>query len=169
MLDVDADKAEVIVTKGTVTFRRRSEGHLPSVQAFGLEDTPDAVAIEVRQEMGDDEGGVVEWEVGGAPQAADDGASFFSGFPRELVWAGGVVKAIRGASLAPFAHGLGADAVTLRDDAAGFDGAGEAAQGFACAARGRAAEGISARVAGVVRAFGWMCSMGHSCPRAVLA
>jgi hypothetical protein len=27
---------------------------------------------------------------------------------------------------------------------------------------------ISARVAGVVRAFGWMCSMGHPCPDATI-
>ncbi len=35
----------------------------------------------------------------------------------------GPVEAVTGAALAPFAHGLGADAVALGDGAAGFGGA----------------------------------------------
>ena len=41
----------------------------------------------------------------------------------------GAIKAICGASLAPLADSFGADAVALRDDAAGFYGAGDLGAG----------------------------------------
>src|SRR4051794_17660664 len=55
------------------------------VQSFGLEDTPNAVAVEVRQEVADDKGQVIEREVGGATQGADKGAFLFGGLPRQPV------------------------------------------------------------------------------------
>jgi hypothetical protein len=83
MLDVDVDEAKVVVAEGTLSLGRAfGEKLCPSVQTFGLEDAPDAVAVKVRQEMGDDKGEIVEREVGGTPQAADNSALFFSGFPR---------------------------------------------------------------------------------------
>lgn len=82
VLDVDADDAEVVVAERALALGRLVEHGLgPSVQAFGLEDAPDAVAVEVRQEVADDEGEVVEWEVGAAPQGADYGALFLSRLP----------------------------------------------------------------------------------------
>ncbi len=130
MPDVDVDEAKVVVAEGNLAFGRAfGERLCPSVQTFGLEDTPDAVPVEVRQEVGDDEGEIIEREVGGAPQAADDGTLFFGGLPRELVRTGRAIEAIRGASLAPLAHGLGADAVALGDDAAGLHGASDLGAG----------------------------------------
>ncbi len=73
--------------------------------------------------MGDDEGEVVEWEVGGAAQGADDGTLLLSGLPGQAVRTGGAVQAVGDATLAPLAHGLGADAVALGDGAAGLGGA----------------------------------------------
>ncbi len=46
------------------------------------EDTPDAVAVEMGQEVGDDEGQVIEGEVGAAAECADYGALLVTGFPR---------------------------------------------------------------------------------------
>ena len=67
------DEAKVIVMEAALAFSEPVCGGIrPAVQALGLEDAPDAVAVEVRQEMADDEGEVIEREVGGTPQAADD-------------------------------------------------------------------------------------------------
>ena len=48
-------EAEVIVLEGALAFGglRRCR-FKATVEAFGLEDAPDAVAVEMRQEMGDD-------------------------------------------------------------------------------------------------------------------
>ena len=126
MLDVDVDEAEVVVAEGTLAFDRPlGDGLWSAVQALGLEDAPDAVAIKMRQEVADDEGEIIEREVRGSPQGADDGALLFSGFPGQLVRAGGPVETVCGAALAPLAYGLGADAVALSDGAAGFGGSGD--------------------------------------------
>ncbi len=125
VLDVDVDEAEVIVTEAALAFSGPVCGSFwPAVQALGLEDVPDTVTVEVRQEMADDEGEVVEREVGGTPQAADDGALLLSGLPRQLVRASGTVEAVCYATLAPLAHSFGADAVTLGYNAAGLAGTG---------------------------------------------
>ena len=97
----------------------------PAVQALGLEDAPDAVAVEVWQKVRDNECEVVEREVGGAPQGANDGALLLGSFPGQPARAGGAVEAIVGATLAPLAHGLGADAIALGYNAAGLAGAGD--------------------------------------------
>jgi hypothetical protein len=55
MLDVEMHKAEVVVLERALAFGRLCRYWLgPAIEAFGLEDAPDAVAIEMRQEMGDD-------------------------------------------------------------------------------------------------------------------
>lgn len=126
MLDVDMDKAKVVVAEGTLALGGTVRGRLfPAVQAFCFEDAPDAVAIEMRQEMRDDEGEVIEREVGGTPQRADDGALLFCGFPGQPVRSGGAVEAVFRAAFAPFAHRFGADAVSLGDNAAGLGGSGD--------------------------------------------
>ena len=53
MLDVDMHEAEVVVLEGALAFGRLCRCRLgaASVQALGLEDAPDAVAIEMRQEV----------------------------------------------------------------------------------------------------------------------
>lgn len=75
MFDVDVDKAKVVVAESALALGGPiGDGLWPAIQAFGLENAPDAVAIEMRQEVADDEGEVVEREVGGASKGADDGA-----------------------------------------------------------------------------------------------
>ena len=126
VLEVDVDEAEVVVMECALALGGLVGDRLWSaVQSFGLEDAPDAVAVEVRQEMRDDEGEVVEGEIGRASQGADDGALLFGRLPGQPVRAGGAVEAIRGAALAPLAHGLGADAVAPGHGAAGLAGTGD--------------------------------------------
>ena len=104
------------------------------MDAFRLEDAPDAVAIKVRQEVTDNKGRVVEWEVGGSPHSTNDGPLFLGCLPRPLVRASGGIEAIRNAALAPLAHGLGADAVALGHDTAGFHRASDPDPGGGCGA-----------------------------------
>ena len=75
VLDVDMDEAEVIGAEAALAFGGPvCGGFCPAVQALGLEDAPDAVAVEMRQEVAHDEGEVIQGKVGGTTQAADDGA-----------------------------------------------------------------------------------------------
>src|ERR1700752_940454 len=123
MLDVDMDEAEIIVLECPLALGwafRRWFG--PAAQALSLQDAPDAVAIEVRQEVRDDEGEVIEREVGGAAQGADNGPFLFAGLPWQPMGACRVVQAVRRAPLAPLAHGLGADAVAPRQHPGRFGG-----------------------------------------------
>jgi len=93
LLDVDVHEAEVVVTEGAVALGEFAGGGLwPAVQVLCLEDALDAVAVEVRQEVADDEGEVVEREVSGASQGADDGALLFGCLPVQLMGAGGAVE-----------------------------------------------------------------------------
>jgi hypothetical protein len=100
-------------------------GRRAAAQALGPEDAVDVVAVEVRQEVGDDEGELVEREAGGAAQRADHGALLLARLPGQLARAAGAVLALGRAALAPLADGLGADAVALGQDAAGFARAGD--------------------------------------------
>jgi hypothetical protein len=124
-------------------------GRRPAAQARGLEDAVDVVAVEVRQEVGDHEGEVVEREAGGPAQGADHGALLLAGLPGQPAGTAGMVPAVLGSALAPLADGLGADA----------EAAGQLAVGSAERA-------ISARTAGVVRALGWIESIRPSPPPA---
>jgi hypothetical protein len=83
----------------------------PAAQARRLEDAVDVVPVEVRQEVGDDEGEVVEREAGGAAQLADHGALLLARLPGQPARAAGAVPAALGPAPAPLADGLGADAV----------------------------------------------------------
>src|SRR5829696_8269018 len=79
----------------------------------------------MRQEMGDDEGEVVEREPGGMAQRTDDGALLLTGLPRQRVGPGRAVLAVGGPALAPLADGLGRDAVTLGQHAGALVRAGD--------------------------------------------
>ena len=64
VLDVDVDEAEVVVLERALALGGPLRNRLgPAAQPLGLEDAPDAVAIEVRQEVGDDEGQIIKGEV----------------------------------------------------------------------------------------------------------
>jgi hypothetical protein len=99
----------------------------------------------VRQEVGDDEGEVVEREAGGRAQLAHHGALLLGGLPGQLAGTAGAVPAIGRTALAPLADGLRGDAEALGQ-----------------LARGLAERAISARTAGVVRALGWIASIRPS-------
>src|SRR3954451_18735738 len=69
VLDVDVHEAEVIVLEAALAFgglRRCWLG--AAIEALGLENAPDAVAVEMRQEMCNDKCQVIEREVGDATQ-----------------------------------------------------------------------------------------------------
>jgi hypothetical protein len=125
-LDVDVHEAEVVVLEGALApLGLVRGGRPPPVQAFGPQDAPDAVAVEVRQEVGDHEGEVVEGEVGRPAQRADHGPFLLGGLPGQPMRPGGMVEAVPGPALAPLADGLGADAEAPGQDAGGLAGAGD--------------------------------------------
>ena len=84
VLDVDVHEAEVVVLEraalALALLRRRQ-----AAQPFGLEDAVDGIAVEMRQEVGDHEGQVIERKAGGLAQGADDGPLLLGGFPGQLV------------------------------------------------------------------------------------
>jgi hypothetical protein len=100
-------------------------GGRPAAQPLGPEDAVDVVAVEVRQEVGDDEGELVEREAGGATQGAHHGALLLGGLPGQPVRPAGAVPALGRAALAPLADGLGADPVALGQHAGALAGAGD--------------------------------------------
>src|SRR4051794_10395228 len=69
------------------------------VGPFGLEDAVDRVPVQVRQDMREDEGEVVEREASGAAQRADDGTLFLTGLPGQLVGSRRAVLAVGGPRL----------------------------------------------------------------------
>src|SRR5215213_4192264 len=96
------DEAEVVVLERALAFGRLCRYWFgPAIEAFGLEDAPDAVAVEMRQEMGDDEGQLIEGEVGDPAQRADNGPLVLRCLPRQAVWPGRVVQAIGCTAPAP--------------------------------------------------------------------
>src|SRR3712207_2383423 len=97
LLDVDVDEAEVVVAELALTLpptlvgvEGRQVGQ--AMQALGSQDAPDAVPVQVRQEVAQREGQVVEREAGGAADRADDGALLFGGPPGQPVRPGRVVE-----------------------------------------------------------------------------
>jgi SRSO17 transposase len=121
VLDVDVHEAEVVVPELALAPLRPLRGRWgPTAQPLGPEDAPDAVAVEVGQEVGDHEGQVVEGEVGGPAQRADYRTLLFRGLPGQLVRPGRMVEAVLWAALAPLADGLGADAEAAGQDAGGL-------------------------------------------------
>src|SRR3954470_3779620 len=130
VLDVDMHEAEVIVLEGALAFgglRRCWLG--AAIEALGPEDAPDAVAVEVGQEMCNAKREVIEREVGDPAQRADNGALLLGGLPGQLVRPGRVVQAVCRPPLAPLADSLGGDAIALGEDAAALVGAGDLGTG----------------------------------------
>ena len=111
-------------------------GRRPAAQARGLEDAVDVVAVEVRQEVADHEGEVIQREAGGATQRAYHGALLLARLPGQLVRAAGAVPALGRPAFAPLANGLGADAV------APGQLAGELARAGDLVAHGRGGAGV---------------------------
>src|SRR2546423_11616856 len=119
-------EAEVIVLEGALAFGGLCRCWLgPAVEALGLEDAPDAVAIEMRQEMRNDKRQVIEREVGDPTQRADNGALRLGCLPGQLVRPRRLVQAVCRPPLAPLADGLGGDPIALGKDAAALMRAGD--------------------------------------------
>src|SRR5690348_12244144 len=130
VLDVDVHEAEVIVLEGALAFGGLRRGRFgAAIEARGLEDAPDAVAVEMRQEMCNDKGQVIEREVGDPAQHADNGALRLGCLPGQLVRPRRMVQAVCRTPLAPLADGLGGDAIALGEDAAALVGAGDLGAG----------------------------------------
>ena len=124
VLHVQVDEAELVLLELGRGLLGRGGGR-PAAQARGLEDAVDVVPVEVRQEVADHEGEVVEREAGGAAQRAHHGALLLARLPGQLVRAAGAVPALGRPALAPLADGLGADAVALGQHAGGLARAGD--------------------------------------------
>src|SRR3954471_21023968 len=85
----------------------------------------DRIPVQVRQEVGNHEGEIVEWEAGGTAQGADHGALLLARLPRQLARAAGAVPALRRPTLAPLADRLGADTVARGQDTRALARAGD--------------------------------------------
>src|ERR1700753_204505 len=123
-------EAEVVVLEGALAFDRLCRWRFgAAIEARGLEDAPDAVAVEMRQEMCNDKRQVIEREVGDPAQHADNGAFRLGCLPGQLVRPCRVVQAVCRTPLAPLADGLGGHAIALGEDAGALMGAGDRGPG----------------------------------------
>jgi len=111
----------------------------PAAQARRLEDAVDVVPVEMRQEVADHEGEVIQREAGGPTQFADHGALLLARLPGQPVRAAGTILAGGRAALAPLAADrLGADPVALGQDTGALARAGD----LGAHGRGRAGIGM---------------------------
>jgi len=124
VLHVHVDEAELVLLE-LARGLLGGGGPRQAPQARGLEDAVDVVAAEVGQEVGDDEGEVVEREAGGAAQLAHDRPLLLARLPGQLARPAGAVAAVGRPALAPLADGLGADAVAPGQLAGGLARAGD--------------------------------------------
>ena len=124
VLDVDVDEAEIVVLEraalALALLRRRQ-----AAQPLSLEDAVDRIAVEMRQEVRDDEGQIIERKAGGLAQSTDDRPLFLRGFPGQLVRPAAMVLAVLHPAFAPLADGLGAHAEALGQHAGGLCRAGD--------------------------------------------
>jgi hypothetical protein len=119
MFDVEVHEAEIILLEGaSLPFSLLRRWQPP--QAFGLEDAIDGIAVEMRQEMRDHEGEVIERKAGGAAQRTDDRPLFLGGFPGQRVRPAGAVLAVCGPALAPLADRLRIHPIALGQDTGGL-------------------------------------------------
>ena len=123
-LHIQVHKADLVLLEGAVRFAGAISGR-QAVEAFGLEDAVDRIAVQMRQEVRDDKGEVIEGEAGGAPQGADDGPFLLARLPGQLVRSGRAVLTVLRSALAPLADGLGGNTVALGQDAGALVGTGD--------------------------------------------
>src|SRR5215210_1502837 len=117
-------EAEVIVLEASHRLARAA-GWREAPQALGFEDAVDRIPAQMRQEVGDDEGQIIEREAGGTAQGADHRPLLLAGLPRQPVRTAGAVPAVLRSALAPLADGLGGDAIALGQRARRLSRAGD--------------------------------------------
>src|SRR3954468_2723507 len=78
VLHVDVDEADLVGLEAAVRLSRALGGR-QAVEALGLEDAVDRVPVQMRQEVREDEGEVIEGKAGGAAERAHDGALLIAG------------------------------------------------------------------------------------------
>jgi len=115
VLHVDVHETEIVVLEGPVRLARPACGR-QAAQALGFQNAVDRVTVEMRQEMRDHKGEVIQRKARRTTQRADNGPLLLTGLPRELVRAAGAILTVRRPALAPLADGLGRDAIALRQD-----------------------------------------------------
>ncbi len=119
VLDVHVHEAKIVVFESSaLPFALMSGGQ--AAQAFGFEDAVDRIAVEMRQEVRDDEGEIIKRKAGGLAQGTDDGAFLLGGFPGQLVWPAAMILAVLRPALAPFADRFGAHTEALGQHAGGL-------------------------------------------------
>lgn len=135
MLDVDVDISQVIISErsGAASCLCSLFGW-PTIEASILENAPDAVTVQVRQEMPQDKGQIIKAEFGCLAQMANDRPLFLTGFPGKPFGAAGPVATVIDAAFAPFTHRLVADPIPTSQRAGRFRGTSDfLSHGRSCA------------------------------------
>lgn len=89
---IDMNEAQVVVAELALAADGMGAGcRWAPVESLGPEDVPDAVAVEVGQEVPDNEGQLIEAEARWSAELADNGALFLFGAPGQSLGAAGVV------------------------------------------------------------------------------
>ena len=109
------DEAKIVVLEGPIWLAGAACGR-QTAQALGFQDAVDRVTVEMRQEVADHKGQVIQGKARRTPQGAHKGPLFIRGCPGQLVRAAGAVLAVGRPALAPLADGLGRDAIALGQD-----------------------------------------------------
>src|SRR4051794_12500523 len=72
MFDVDVNKTKIIFFKGSFSLDRSGAGRSgPTMEPIRLQNAPDAVAIEMREEVSNDKGEVIQRKVSDPAQSAN--------------------------------------------------------------------------------------------------
>src|SRR4051812_3326638 len=108
-------EAEIVVLEGPVRLAGAAWPR-QAAQALGFQDAVDRVTVQMRQEVRDHKGEVIQGKARRTPQGADNSPLLLSCFPGQLVRAAGVVLAVGRPALTPLADCLGRDAIALSQD-----------------------------------------------------
>ena len=103
-------------------------------ETFASKNAPDAVTVEMWQEVCHHKGQVVERKVRALSQGADHSSLLLRRPPWEVMRASGVILTVSNATFAPFADGLGADPIASGKSAAWFSRSGNFRAGNGCSA-----------------------------------
>src|SRR5579859_7448989 len=126
MLDIDVNEAEIIIPEDALASGRLRGNRRPSpTETFASENAPDAVTVEMWQEVRHYKGQVVERKVCALSHGADHSSLLLRRPPGEVMRASGVVLTVSNATFAPFADGLGADPIAFGESATLFRRSGD--------------------------------------------
>jgi hypothetical protein len=140
VLHVEMHKADLVLLEDAMRFAGAISGR-QAVETLGLEDAVDRISVQVRQEVGDHKGEVVQREACRAAKRTDDGPFLLARLPGQRVRASRAILAVGGAALAPLADGLRGHPVAPGQDAGALVGAGD----LGADSRGGASVGVNGK------------------------